>query len=160
MPTHQRFRLDNPHDLQDRRKPSIHLEEEPAIIVREPGSASSEISGRLDSAIHHRSHSSRAANVMLHGRTRTQSSIRFASHPFCILRSALPHSANSSSVIVEPALAVADSATNGSRSEIVRTCFVNMVRLHLCWKRVMCASNKEFRANRLAVTSSRLREAS
>jgi hypothetical protein len=39
MPTHQRFRLDNPHDLQDRRKPSIHLEEEPAIIVREPGPA-------------------------------------------------------------------------------------------------------------------------
>ena len=36
MPTHQRFRLDNPHDLQDRRKPSIHLEEEPAIVVREP----------------------------------------------------------------------------------------------------------------------------
>src|SRR5258708_29349702 len=39
MPTHQRFRLDNPHNLQDRRKPSIHLEEEPAIIVREPGPA-------------------------------------------------------------------------------------------------------------------------
>ena len=36
MPMHQRFRLDNPHDLQDRRKPSIHLEEEPAIVVREP----------------------------------------------------------------------------------------------------------------------------
>src|SRR6266481_4584526 len=36
MPTHQRFRLDNPHDLQDRREPSIHLEEEPAIVVREP----------------------------------------------------------------------------------------------------------------------------
>src|ERR1700686_574725 len=39
MPTHQRFRLDNPHDLQDRRKPSIRLEEEPAIVVREPGPA-------------------------------------------------------------------------------------------------------------------------
>jgi hypothetical protein len=39
MPTHQRFRLENPHDLQDRRKPSIHLEEEPAIVVREPGPA-------------------------------------------------------------------------------------------------------------------------
>jgi len=39
MPTHQRFRLDNPHDLQDRRKPSIHLEEEPAIVVPEPGPA-------------------------------------------------------------------------------------------------------------------------
>jgi hypothetical protein len=33
------FRLDNPHDLQDRRKPSIHLEEELAIVVREPGPA-------------------------------------------------------------------------------------------------------------------------
>src|SRR4030088_1830014 len=39
MPTHQRFRLDNPYDLQDRRKSSIHLEEEPAIVVREPGPA-------------------------------------------------------------------------------------------------------------------------
>jgi hypothetical protein len=39
MPTHQRFRLDNPHDLQNRRKPSVHLEEEPAIAVREPGPA-------------------------------------------------------------------------------------------------------------------------
>jgi hypothetical protein len=37
MPTHERFRLDNPHDLQDRRKPAIQLEEEPAIVVREPG---------------------------------------------------------------------------------------------------------------------------
>ena len=35
MPMHQRFRLDNPHDLQDRRKPSIHLEEEPTITVCE-----------------------------------------------------------------------------------------------------------------------------
>jgi hypothetical protein len=26
----------DPHDLQDRRKPSIPLEEEPAIVVREP----------------------------------------------------------------------------------------------------------------------------
>src|SRR5258708_194845 len=39
MPTHQRFRLDNPHNLQDRRTPTIHLEEEPAIVVREPGPA-------------------------------------------------------------------------------------------------------------------------
>src|SRR5258708_23245296 len=37
MPTHQRFRLDNPHNLQDRRTPTIHLEEEPAIVVRERG---------------------------------------------------------------------------------------------------------------------------
>ena len=37
MPPHQRIRLDNRHDLQDRRKPSIHLEEEPAIIVRKLG---------------------------------------------------------------------------------------------------------------------------
>jgi hypothetical protein len=39
MPTHQRFRLDNPYGLQDRRKPSIHLEEEPVIVIREPGPA-------------------------------------------------------------------------------------------------------------------------
>ena len=32
-PTHQRFRLDNRHDLQDRRKPSIHLDEEPAVVI-------------------------------------------------------------------------------------------------------------------------------
>jgi hypothetical protein len=36
MPPHQRFGLDNCDDLQNRRKPSIHLNEEPAIIVREP----------------------------------------------------------------------------------------------------------------------------
>src|ERR1700688_763695 len=36
VPTHQRFGLDNCDDLQNRRKPSIHLNEEPAIIVREP----------------------------------------------------------------------------------------------------------------------------
>src|SRR5216684_4557125 len=41
--------------------------------------------------------------------------------------------------MVEPAWAVADIATSGSKSEIVRRCFVNMVRLHHCWKRVMCA---------------------
>jgi len=40
MPTHQRFRLDNRHDLQDRGKPAIHLNEEPAIVVRKVGSAS------------------------------------------------------------------------------------------------------------------------
>src|SRR5713226_6991875 len=61
--------------------------------------------------------------------------------------------------MVEPAWAVADIATSGSKSEIVRRCFVNMVRLHHCWKRVMCASNDEFGANCLAVTVSRRREA-
>src|SRR5882757_4328313 len=40
MPTHHRFRLDNRHDLQDRGKPAIHLNEEPAIVVRKVGSAS------------------------------------------------------------------------------------------------------------------------
>jgi hypothetical protein len=42
-------------------------------------------------------------------------------------------------VIVEPAWAVADIATSGDKIEIVRRCFVNMVRLHHCWKRVTCA---------------------
>jgi hypothetical protein len=37
MPPHQRLRLENCNDLQDRRKPSIHLEEEPAIVVGKPG---------------------------------------------------------------------------------------------------------------------------
>jgi hypothetical protein len=40
MPPHQRFRLDNRHDLQERLKPAIHLNEEPAIVVRKMGSAS------------------------------------------------------------------------------------------------------------------------
>ncbi len=40
MPPHQRFRLDNRHDLQDRGKPAIHLNEEPAIVLRKVGSAS------------------------------------------------------------------------------------------------------------------------
>src|SRR5215471_10446984 len=33
MPPHQRFRLNNRNDLQDRWKPSIHLDEEPAVVV-------------------------------------------------------------------------------------------------------------------------------
>ena len=37
MPAYQRFRLDNRQDLQDRRKPTIELDEEPAIVVRKPG---------------------------------------------------------------------------------------------------------------------------
>jgi hypothetical protein len=41
MPPHQRFRVDNRYDLQDRWKPSIHLDEEPAIAV-----------GRLNSTPH------------------------------------------------------------------------------------------------------------
>jgi hypothetical protein len=41
MPPHQRLRLDNRYDLHDRRKPSIHLDEEPAVGV-----------GRLSSTPH------------------------------------------------------------------------------------------------------------
>jgi hypothetical protein len=33
MPPHQPFMLENPNDRQDRRKPSIHLHEKPAIVV-------------------------------------------------------------------------------------------------------------------------------
>src|ERR1700694_1339516 len=40
MPPHQRFRLDNRYDLQDRWKPSIHLDEEPAVVVGRLGSTS------------------------------------------------------------------------------------------------------------------------
>jgi len=36
MPTHERLRTDNREDLQDRRKPAIQLDQEPAIVVREP----------------------------------------------------------------------------------------------------------------------------
>src|ERR1700694_2745094 len=39
MPPHQRFRLDNRNDLQDRWKPSIHLDEEPVVVVGKLGSA-------------------------------------------------------------------------------------------------------------------------
>jgi hypothetical protein len=39
VPTHQRLRLDNPYDLQDRRKASIHLDEEPAVAICEPSPA-------------------------------------------------------------------------------------------------------------------------
>src|SRR4030088_3207649 len=35
MPMHQRFGLDNRHDLQDRRKPAIKQNEEPAVSIRE-----------------------------------------------------------------------------------------------------------------------------
>src|SRR5258706_6513838 len=39
VPTHQRLRLDNRYDLQDRRKTSIHLDEEPAVAICEPSPA-------------------------------------------------------------------------------------------------------------------------
>src|SRR6478736_8803947 len=39
MPSHQRLRLDNRNDLKDQRKPSIHLDEEPTIVVREMSAA-------------------------------------------------------------------------------------------------------------------------
>jgi hypothetical protein len=39
MPTHKRLGTDDREDLQNRRKPSIQLDEEPAIIVREPNPA-------------------------------------------------------------------------------------------------------------------------
>src|SRR5258705_13917110 len=38
MPSHQRFRLDNRNDRQDRWKPSIHLDEETAVVVGKLGS--------------------------------------------------------------------------------------------------------------------------
>ena len=40
MPTHERLRLDDREDLQDRRKPSIQLNQEPAIVVGQPDTAS------------------------------------------------------------------------------------------------------------------------
>ena len=39
MPPHQRFRSDNRNDRQDRRKTSIHLDEEPAVVICEPSPA-------------------------------------------------------------------------------------------------------------------------
>jgi len=39
MPTHERLGTDDREDLQDRRKPSIQLDKEPAIVVREPDPA-------------------------------------------------------------------------------------------------------------------------
>src|SRR5664280_1304528 len=41
MPTHERLRLDDREDLQNRRKPPIQLDQEPAIVVRQ-----------LDAALH------------------------------------------------------------------------------------------------------------
>ena len=39
MPTHERLGTDDREDLQDRRKPSIQLDKEPAIVIREPDPA-------------------------------------------------------------------------------------------------------------------------
>ena len=37
VPTHERLGTNDREDLQDKRKPAIHLDKEPAIVVREPG---------------------------------------------------------------------------------------------------------------------------
>ncbi len=39
MPPHERLRLDDREDLQSRRKPSIELDQEPAVVVRQPDPA-------------------------------------------------------------------------------------------------------------------------
>jgi hypothetical protein len=39
MPPHERLRLDDREDLQNRRKPAIQLDKEPAIVVCEPDPA-------------------------------------------------------------------------------------------------------------------------
>ena len=39
MPPHERLRLDDREDLQNRRKPSIQLDKEPAVVVRQPDPA-------------------------------------------------------------------------------------------------------------------------
>ena len=39
MPSHERLRLDNCDDLQNRWKPAIQLDKEPAVAVREPDPA-------------------------------------------------------------------------------------------------------------------------
>jgi hypothetical protein len=36
MPPHEGLRTDDREDLQDRRKPSIQLDKEPAIVIRQP----------------------------------------------------------------------------------------------------------------------------
>ena len=36
MPPHEGFRTDDREDLQDRRKPPIQLDKEPAIVIRQP----------------------------------------------------------------------------------------------------------------------------
>jgi hypothetical protein len=39
MPPHERLRTDDRENLQDRRKPSIQLDKEPAIVIRQPNPA-------------------------------------------------------------------------------------------------------------------------
>ena len=39
MPTDERLRMDNREDLQERRKPAIQLDKEPAVVVCEPDPA-------------------------------------------------------------------------------------------------------------------------
>jgi hypothetical protein len=39
MPPHERLRLDDREDLQNRWKPSIQLDQEPAVVVRQPNPA-------------------------------------------------------------------------------------------------------------------------
>src|ERR1035438_6056171 len=39
MPSHERLRLDDREDLQNRRKPAIQLDKKPAVVVRQPDSA-------------------------------------------------------------------------------------------------------------------------
>jgi len=39
MPTHERLRLNDRDDLQDRWEPSIQLNQEPAVVVRQPDPA-------------------------------------------------------------------------------------------------------------------------
>ena len=38
MPPHERLRLNDRDDLQNRREPSIQLDKKPAVVVRQPGS--------------------------------------------------------------------------------------------------------------------------
>jgi hypothetical protein len=40
MPPHERLRLNDRDDLQNRREPSIQLDQKPAVVVRQPGPAS------------------------------------------------------------------------------------------------------------------------
>jgi hypothetical protein len=39
MPAHERLRLNDRDDLQNRREPAIQLDQKPAVVVRQPGSA-------------------------------------------------------------------------------------------------------------------------
>ena len=39
MPPHERLRLNDFEDLQDRREPSIQLDKKPAVVIRQPDPA-------------------------------------------------------------------------------------------------------------------------